>query len=126
MGPVAAWSLGIVTINQLITIITTRVTTSAPERAGAMMGLDQFSVAGNATYQNAYTIYILPYSLIAVSAHVLLHRGFSRHAHADYRGVVAFGDHSCRTAHGRPFDGIIVYTPVDERLSHHPTHILCL
>lgn len=67
MGPVAAWSLGIVTITQLITIITTRVTTSAPERAGAMMGLDQFSVAGNATYQNAYTISILPYSLIAVS-----------------------------------------------------------
>ncbi|MCI1241241.1 MAG: murein biosynthesis integral membrane protein MurJ [Bifidobacterium subtile] len=67
MGPVAAWSVGIVAVEQLATIINTNVTTSAPDRAARLLGLSQFDVAGNASYQNAYTIYILPYSLIAVS-----------------------------------------------------------
>lgn len=67
MGPVAAWSVGIVAVDQLATIINTRITTSAPNIASRMLGISQFAVAGNASYQNAYTIYILPYSLIAVS-----------------------------------------------------------
>lgn len=67
MGPIAAWSLGIVVIDQIANIITTRVLTGAPSLAERTMHLDQFDVAGNATYQNAYTIYMLPYSLIAVS-----------------------------------------------------------
>lgn len=67
MGSIAAWSLGIVGIDQLLTIISTRITTNAPLRAHQLFGIDETLVAGNATYQNAFTIYILPYSLIAVS-----------------------------------------------------------
>ena len=67
MGSVAAWSLGIVGVDQLLTILSTRITTNAPLRAHQLFGIDETLVAGNATYQNAFTIYILPYSLIAVS-----------------------------------------------------------
>ncbi len=67
MGPVAAWSLGIVGVDQLVNVISTRVLTSAPSVAERTMHISQFNVAGNATYQNAYTLYILPYSLIATS-----------------------------------------------------------
>ena len=67
MGPVAAWSLGIVGIDQIVNVILTRIATSAPYRAHQLYGMTQLDVAGNATYQNAYTIYMLPYSLIAVS-----------------------------------------------------------
>lgn len=67
MGPVAAWSVGIVIITQLAYIVITRITSSAPEQASLRQGIDVTQVAGNATYQNAYTMYMLPYSLIAVS-----------------------------------------------------------
>lgn len=67
MGPIAAWSMGIVAIDQIANIIITRILTGAPGVAARTMHLSEFDVAGNATYQNAYTIYILPYSLIAVS-----------------------------------------------------------
>lgn len=67
MGPVAAWSIGIVIVNQLSVMVTTHTITSAPQLAETTMGINQFDVAGNATFQNAYTIYLLPYSLIAVS-----------------------------------------------------------
>lgn len=67
MGPVAAWSFAIVAVSQLSTMATTHITTSAPSVAEKTLGLSQFDVAGNATFQNAYTMFILPYSLIAVS-----------------------------------------------------------
>ncbi|EIK86832.1 murein biosynthesis integral membrane protein MurJ [Gardnerella pickettii] len=67
MGPVAAWSFAIVAVSQLSTMATTHITTSAPSIAEETLGLSQFDVAGNATFQNAYTMFILPYSLIAVS-----------------------------------------------------------
>lgn len=67
MGPVAAWSVGIVCVDQIVNIIITRVATSAPFTASEHLHLSQLNVAGNASYQNAYTIYMLPYSLIAVS-----------------------------------------------------------
>ena len=35
--------------------------------AQQQFGINPLDVAGNASYQNAYTIYMLPYSLIAVS-----------------------------------------------------------
>lgn len=62
MSSVAAWSLGIVLVNQLIGILTSRITNGAP-----MQGGDPYAIAGNSTYQNAFTLYILPYSLFAVS-----------------------------------------------------------
>lgn len=67
MGPVAIWSLAIVVIDQIANILCTRVTTNAPMVAEQALHMNQFDVAGNATYQNAYTIYMLPYSLIATS-----------------------------------------------------------
>lgn len=67
MGSVAGWSIGIVVVDQLASIISTRITTSAPATAERLLGIAQIDVAGNATYQNAFTLYVLPYSLIAVS-----------------------------------------------------------
>ena len=62
MGRVAAWSIAMVFINQLMGIVNSRVTTGAPAAGG-----DLFGIAGNASYQYAYTLYILPYSVIAAS-----------------------------------------------------------
>lgn len=67
IGPIAAWSMGIVGIDQIANVVTTRVLTSAPEKAAALGIAAANAVPGNASYQNAYTIYMLPYSLIAVS-----------------------------------------------------------
>lgn len=67
MGPVAAWSLGVVGVGELTNIVLTRVMTSAPQRAHDLTGAALSQTAGNATYQNAYTLFMLPYSLIAVS-----------------------------------------------------------
>ena len=67
MGSVAAWSVGIVVIDQLANIVITRTSTNAPMLAQQQFGINPLDVAGNASYQNAYTIYMLPYSLIAVS-----------------------------------------------------------
>lgn len=67
MGPVAVWSLGIMGIQEVTNVVNTRITTGAPERAALLHDLSIYDVAGNATYQNAYSLYILPYSLIAVS-----------------------------------------------------------
>lgn len=62
MGKVAMWSIAMVVINQAMNIINTRVTTGAPAAGG-----DLDAIAGNASYQYAYTLYILPYSVIAAS-----------------------------------------------------------
>lgn len=78
MGPVAVWSVGVVVINQLANIINTRITTNAPETAEMRLGISQFDVAGNATYQNAYTLFMLPYSLIAVSVATAMFPQISR------------------------------------------------
>ena len=62
MGPVAAWSFGVMVVQELANIINTRITNGAPAAGG-----DLYGIAGNASYQYAFTLYILPYSLIAVS-----------------------------------------------------------
>ena len=51
-----------VLLNQLMGIVNSRVNTGAPTAGG-----DLYGIAGNASYQYAYTIYVLPYSIIAVS-----------------------------------------------------------
>lgn len=78
MGPIAAWSLGIVVVSQIGTMITTHITTSVPFVAEQRLGLDQFEVAGNASYQNANTMFLLPYSLIAVSVATAIFPKISR------------------------------------------------
>lgn len=67
MGSVAAWGVGIVVIDQIANVVYQRVLTSIPGRAMAQLHISEFDVAGNASYQNANTIDLLPYSLIAVS-----------------------------------------------------------
>lgn len=62
MGSVGVWSLSIVLLGQVVNIFNTRIASGAP-----IQGDDLFGIAGNATYQNALTIYLLPYSLVAVS-----------------------------------------------------------
>jgi len=85
MGPVAAWSVGIVVIDQLANIVITRTSTNAPMLAQQQFGINPLDVAGNASYQNAYTIYMLPYSLIAVSLATAIFPKISRAVadHAD-------------------------------------------
>lgn len=78
MGPVAAWSMGIVIVTQIVVMITTHITTSVPFIAEQRLGLNQFEVAGNATYQNAYTMFLLPYSLVAVSVATAIFPKISR------------------------------------------------
>ena len=62
MGPVAAWSFGVMVVQELANIINARITNGAPAAGG-----DLYGIAGNASYQYAFTLYILPYSLVAVS-----------------------------------------------------------
>ncbi|PLS24755.1 murein biosynthesis integral membrane protein MurJ [Bifidobacterium imperatoris] len=78
MGPVALGSLGVVVITEISGIIQTRIATLAPLRAHEMVGASLFDIAGNATYQNAYTLFILPYSLIAVSVSTAMFPKISR------------------------------------------------
>lgn len=86
MGPVAAWSLGIVGVDQIVNIIVTRVAASAPFKASEQLHMSQLDVAGNASYQNAYTIYMLPYSLIAVSiATAIFPKNIESHRGPQYR-----------------------------------------
>ena len=78
MGPVALGSLGVVVVSEIGGIILTRIATSAPELAQILDGASPFDIAGNATYQNAYTLFILPYSLIAVSVSTAMFPKISR------------------------------------------------
>ncbi|MDR1213131.1 MAG: murein biosynthesis integral membrane protein MurJ [Propionibacteriaceae bacterium] len=71
----AKWTIGFVALNQLTAMITTRLLTGAT--AGGLG-------AGNAAYNNAYLIYILPHSLITVSIGTALLPSLSRLA-ADRR-----------------------------------------
>ena len=91
MGPVAAWSVGIVVIDQLANIVITRTSTNAPMLAQQKFGINPLDVAGNASYQNAYTIYMLPYSLIAVSLATAIFPKISR-AIADHNIAEARAD----------------------------------
>ncbi|WP_445342104.1 lipid II flippase MurJ [Bifidobacterium sp. ESL0827] len=66
MGSVAAWSMCVVVINQLANVVNARINNGAPLEG------NPFDIAGNGSYQNAYTIFILPYSLVAVSVSTAL------------------------------------------------------
>ncbi|MBW3095556.1 hypothetical protein KIH75_09505, partial [Bifidobacterium sp. 64T4] len=73
MGPVAAWSLGITGVQEVANIVNARITNGAP-----FAGNDLYGIAGNSSYQNAFTLYILPYSLIAVSVSTAIFPKISR------------------------------------------------
>jgi putative peptidoglycan lipid II flippase len=79
MGQVAIWTLGMVILDQLMGILNTRITTGAPVATG-----DRIGTAGSQAYMQAYTIWILPYSLITVSLATAIFPRLSR-AIADRR-----------------------------------------
>jgi putative peptidoglycan lipid II flippase len=78
MGPVALGSLGVVVVSEISSIVLSRIATQAPQRAHELTGASLFAIAGNATYQNAFTLYVLPYSLIAVSVSTAMFPKISR------------------------------------------------
>jgi putative peptidoglycan lipid II flippase len=61
-GRVVGWTIAAVALEQLGLVFLKNVTSSAGQQAAA----DQ-TVAGNATFTNALTIYLLPHSLVVVS-----------------------------------------------------------
>ncbi|PLS31021.1 MviN-like protein [Bifidobacterium margollesii] len=83
MGKVAIWSLALTVLNLLVGMVTSQVNTGAPHA-----GNDLYGIAGNGSYQYAYSLYILPYSLIAVSITTAVFPKLSR----------AIADHDLDTA----------------------------
>ena len=86
MGPVAAWSLGVMGVQEVANIVNARITNGAP-----FAGHDLYGIAGNGSSQNAFKLYILPYSLIAVSIGTAIFPKISR-AVADNNLDEARGD----------------------------------
>lgn len=84
MGSVAMWSLGITIMTQITSILITRIASGAPLAAG-----DLYGVAGNGSYQNAMSIYILPYSLFAVSLATAIFPRMSYHISEQHIGTAA-------------------------------------
>ncbi|RSX50126.1 murein biosynthesis integral membrane protein MurJ [Bifidobacterium callimiconis] len=83
MGKVAAWSLAMTMLNLVVGMVTSQINTGAPHA-----GHDLYNIAGNGSYQYAYSLYILPYSLIAVSITTAVFPKLSR----------AISDHDVATA----------------------------
>ncbi|MBW3081381.1 murein biosynthesis integral membrane protein MurJ [Bifidobacterium saguinibicoloris] len=73
MGPVAAWSMGVMGMQEITNIVNARISNGAPFAGG-----DLYGIAGNGSYQNAFTLYILPYSLIATSVATAIFPKISR------------------------------------------------
>ena len=73
MGRVAVWSMALVVLNLIMGMVNAQVLTGAP-----VVAHDLHGVAGNASYQYAYSLQILPYSLIAVSICTALFPKLSR------------------------------------------------
>ena len=83
MGKVAIWSLALTVLNLLVGMVNSQVNTGAPHAGG-----DLYGIAGNGSYQYAYSLYILPYSLITVSITTAVFPKLSR----------AISDHDLDTA----------------------------
>ncbi len=77
MGRVAGWSIAMVVIDELLNVLITRITTSAP-----MWGQKAYNheIPGSQAYMQGYQIWILPYSLIAVSVATAIFPVLSRAA----------------------------------------------
>lgn len=73
MGRMAGWMAGYVLTTQITFIVTSRVATAASVHT---------PVAGISAYQNAYTMFLLPYTVIGVSVITALMPRMSRHAAA--------------------------------------------
>ncbi len=77
-GKLAAWTIGLVLVNQLTYIAITRLATQANVNAAAQGDV----AAGLTTYQKAHLVFMLPHSVITVSIITALLPALSRVAHA--------------------------------------------
>ncbi len=77
-GSLALWTLGLVVVNQLAYVVTTRLATSANVAAVESGG----TAAGLTTFQKAHLVFMLPHSVITVSIVTALLPVLSKHAHA--------------------------------------------
>jgi len=76
-GRLAAWTIGLVLINQLTYIVITRLATQANVNAA----LQGDVAAGLTTYQKAHLVFMLPHSVITISIVTALLPALSRIAH---------------------------------------------
>ncbi|MBO0898618.1 murein biosynthesis integral membrane protein MurJ [Cellulomonas sp. zg-ZUI22] len=76
-GTVATWTFVGLTIGQLGYVIVSRVASAAPGAAGPA----HTEVAGNAAYDTAFTLFMLPHSLVTVSLATALFTRLSAQAH---------------------------------------------
>jgi putative peptidoglycan lipid II flippase len=83
-GSLAAWTVGLVLVNQVAYVFITRLATQANVNASATDAV----AAGLTTYQKAHLIFMLPHSVITVSIVTAMLPALSRIAHAgDLRQV---------------------------------------
>lgn len=89
-GSVAGWTLLGLAVGQLGYVVVSRVASQAP--GAACPGADECAqaIAGNAAYDNAFLIFMLPHSLVVVSLATALFTRLSEQAHdVDTAGVRA-------------------------------------
>jgi putative peptidoglycan lipid II flippase len=77
-GSLAAWTIGLVLVNQIAYIFITRLATQANVNASSA----DATAAGLTTYQKAHLIFMLPHSVITVSIVTAMLPALSRIAHA--------------------------------------------
>ena len=89
-GRVASWTVAGLVVGQLGVLVVTRVASAVANTAGGGVGL-----AGNAVYDNALLVFMLPHSLVTVSLLTALFTGLSARAAANdvpaVRADLSFG-----------------------------------
>lgn len=89
-GRVASWTFAGLVVGQLGILVVTRVASAVGDAAGSSVGL-----AGNAVYDYAFLVFMLPHSLVTVSLLTALFTGLSARAAADdvpaVRAELSFG-----------------------------------
>jgi putative peptidoglycan lipid II flippase len=83
-GSLAAWTVGLVLVNQVAYVFITRLATQANVNASATDAV----AAGLTTYQKAHLIFMLPHSVITVSIVTAMLPALSRIAHSGNLGQV--------------------------------------
>jgi len=96
-GRVAGWTFAALAVGQVGFLVATQVMTAA-DRSAQQLAEDDVVVAGNAVYTAAFTLYMLPHSLVTVSLLTALFTRLSTHAaHDDVAGVRADFSRGART-----------------------------
>lgn len=89
-GQVASWAFAGLVVGQLGILVVTNVASAVGDAAGGGVGL-----AGNAVYDYAFLVFMLPHSLVTVSLLTALFTGLSAKAAADdvraVRAEISFG-----------------------------------